>query len=294
MGPTLRTVSRQDGPAFISAVRDRVAVAGDYVYVADGYAGLGVYRLGRNESVELIGSYETGEYATGVRLKGAHAYVFDTRNGQVAYDIREPKALRQLSAAETMGAALADGSDRQAPDANYVAALVDDRIYIARADLGVAVIETRSPKGLPPPPFRKVIVYSPTGADLLKTEGIELRTAVISRISKAEPEPDVPVSEDKASPESLLVTPTAGLAAPQPALIPAAPLVLTLTASWEDGAVKLQISGPSGQAIRLQRSSNMAGAWEDWKTITLGDAPSEVLEAEPSGASHVFYRAVTP
>src|SRR5439155_18938457 len=41
-----------------------------------------------------------------------------------------------------------------------VAAIVDRRVYIAREDLGVAVIEMRSPPGLPPPPFRnRVTTY---------------------------------------------------------------------------------------------------------------------------------------
>ena len=55
--------SARDAPAYISSVNHRVAIRGDYVYLADGYAGLGVYSLSDRPNPRLVGEYPTGEYA---------------------------------------------------------------------------------------------------------------------------------------------------------------------------------------------------------------------------------------
>ena len=58
----LQRVSRpgNDAPAYVSAVNQRVAIHGDYVYVADGTEGLAVYQLTGGSEARLVGEDKTG------------------------------------------------------------------------------------------------------------------------------------------------------------------------------------------------------------------------------------------
>src|SRR5258708_35556558 len=89
--------SAHDDPAYISSVGHRVAVRGDVVYVADGYAGLGVYKLGGPGSPRFLGGYPTGEYTRSVWVDGERAYTSDSLNGTVVFDLSDPTKLRQVA-----------------------------------------------------------------------------------------------------------------------------------------------------------------------------------------------------
>jgi hypothetical protein len=70
-------------------------------------------------------------------------------------------------------------------------------------------------------------------------------------------------------------------------------LRLAVTAGPLPDGLHLRIEGAAGQAARIQRSENLAD-WTDWKTITLEDAPSFLIDDTLSDSGHLFYRAVTP
>lgn len=57
-----------------------------------------------------------------------------------------------------------------------------------------------------------------------------------------------------------------------------------------DGRIHLQLGGASGQSVRVQRSPNLVD-WEHWKTVTLGENVSELIDTIAS-TSPWFYRAV--
>ena len=61
----------------------------------------------------------------------------------------------------------------------------------------------------------------------------------------------------------------------------------------ELGAFGLRLHGPHGVSIRVQRSTNLM-EWENWQSVTLGAAPSELSDADAINVTRRFYRAVTP
>jgi hypothetical protein len=268
----------------------RVAVRGDIVFLADGYAGLGVYSLTDPENPRLMGAYSTGEYTYSVSVDGDRADTFDSLNGTVAFDVRDPLRLRRVALSEVRPDEIAralhgeigiDGGDMQG-----VAAIVGNRVYLARHDRDVVVIEMRSPPDIPPPPFRtRVIIHraampgfassavlqalQPGSASLPPGPAIQANAAVVSLDDAFAPADESVVS------------------------ISATTTRLQLKAGIETGRLKLWISGPIGQPVRVQRSPTLLGDWEDWQTITLGDAPSELTDEEAAGADQTFYRAVS-
>jgi hypothetical protein len=57
-----------------------------------------------------------------------------------------------------------------------------------------------------------------------------------------------------------------------------------------DGAISLPVSGPAGQAVRVQRSTNLVH-WEDWQTVTLDGNVKQLLD-DPAATELRFYRAI--
>jgi LVIVD repeat len=279
--------SAHDAPAYISSVAHRVAVAGDFVYLADGYAGLGVYKLklGGPESARLIGEYLTGEYTHTVRVDGDWAYALDSLNGIVVFDVRDPMKLRRLADAspEAMARAFRDDVGSDSGGVKGVAAMVENRVYIARQDLGVAVIEMRSPRDMPPPPFRHSIIQN----------------AAVPMDHSLNANVQVPLSEVHPPPVSaqMLIGAASGddyTAIPAETNFRASAAPPELTAHFEAGILILRLSGSPGQTLHVQRSSSVTGEWKDWQTITLGEVPTELTDEEAASADQIFYRAVTP
>jgi hypothetical protein len=54
-----------------------------------------------------------------------------------------------------------------------------------------------------------------------------------------------------------------------------------------------RLSSEPGATLRVQRSSNLQD-WEDWQTVTLGDAPVELSNPDAAPTSARFFRALQP
>jgi hypothetical protein len=57
-----------------------------------------------------------------------------------------------------------------------------------------------------------------------------------------------------------------------------------------DGVIQLPVSGPNGQTVRVQRSTNLVD-WVDWQTVTLNGSVNELLD-EPASTPFRFYRVI--
>ncbi len=58
-----------------------------------------------------------------------------------------------------------------------------------------------------------------------------------------------------------------------------------------DGSSQLPVSGPNGQTVRVQRSTNLVD-WVDWQTVTLNGSVKELLDGPAAGIPFRFYRVV--
>jgi hypothetical protein len=67
-------------------------------------------------------------------------------------------------------------------------------------------------------------------------------------------------------------------------------ITLALTPSMSSGRLLLSLTGPTGLAYTVQSSSDLI-AWENVTNFTFALPTSEVLNLQPPGASHLFYRA---
>ena len=56
--------------------------------------------------------------------------------------------------------------------------------------------------------------------------------------------------------------------------------------------MRIYVTGPPGENVQLQRGATLTD-WADWQTVTLSDAPVPVEDADVTGSSQRFYRAVT-
>jgi hypothetical protein len=69
-------------------------------------------------------------------------------------------------------------------------------------------------------------------------------------------------------------------------------LVLTAPERALNGILRINVTGPPGANVQLQRGATLSD-WADWQTVTLIDAPVQVQDADVAGSSQRFYRAVT-
>ena len=67
-------------------------------------------------------------------------------------------------------------------------------------------------------------------------------------------------------------------------------VTLALTPGMSSGRLLLSLTGPTGLDYTVQRSSDLI-AWENVTNFTFALPTSEVLNLQPPGASHLFYRA---
>ena len=80
----------------------RVAIAGNYAYVADAYTGLQVIDVS-NPGAPVIVGHVTTNYATDVAVNGSHAYVADYTSGLRVIDISNPASPALVGTADTPG-----------------------------------------------------------------------------------------------------------------------------------------------------------------------------------------------
>ncbi len=70
-----------------------------------------------------------------------------------------------------------------------------------------------------------------------------------------------------------------------------ASMALTLVGRGPDGQFQLSISGPPGQALRLQTSGDLVH-WQDWTNVTTSGGQDTYSDTPPPGTTWRFYRAV--
>ena len=70
-------------------------------------------------------------------------------------------------------------------------------------------------------------------------------------------------------------------------------LRLELTTRIDQNTVRFQLSGESGQTVRVQRSTDLIN-WTDWQSAIFGAAPSIVSDTNAATAPVRFYRVVSP
>ena len=76
-------------------------VSGDYLYVADGEAGLRIIDISSPSSPKEVGAYDTPGCAWAVHVSGSYAYVADGRKGLRVIDISDPSSPKEVGAYDT-------------------------------------------------------------------------------------------------------------------------------------------------------------------------------------------------
>jgi hypothetical protein len=69
------------------------------------------------------------------------------------------------------------------------------------------------------------------------------------------------------------------------------PVVLDLPSLTVDFQFRVTTSSPAPERVRVQRSVNLVD-WEDWRTVTWDEGPSELLDAEAGTTPYRFYRTI--
>lgn len=267
-----------------SRMQDRVVLSDAAVYLADGYAGLGAFSLADPAHPRLLGRYSTGGCTESVRWRGDRVYARDSLQGWVGFEVLPSGMLRRSSFDLDAEARLAAGPSTEYPAGTlpFVAAVVDERLYLARDDFGVVVLPMQSPSGQPHAGFRtRARINTHTPVRLEMVDGLQLLPMPANGA----------VLEGRRSSE---VTDGSEEANPPRIALPARPWaswpVLQLSARFTEGVAGLQISGPKGQRVLIQRAASVLGEWTDWRTIVLPEAPVDLVDEEAGGLEQMFYR----
>ncbi len=69
------------------------------------------------------------------------------------------------------------------------------------------------------------------------------------------------------------------------------PITLTLSSLGSRNALELVTRSPAPATVRVQRSVNLMD-WEDWKSVSRDDGPSELQDADAGTTPHRFYRGI--
>ncbi|UCG52213.1 MAG: Ig-like domain-containing protein [Candidatus Latescibacterota bacterium] len=113
-----------------------VAVAGDYVYVADTSQGLVVFDITDPTNCPLAGSYDIGGSPTDVVVGGDHAYVTEGTQGIHVIDVSDPTSPTPVQTYDT-------------PDSAAGVFVAGEYAYVADNSSGIQVIQIAQPV-LPP------------------------------------------------------------------------------------------------------------------------------------------------
>jgi hypothetical protein len=198
--------------------------------------------------------------------------------------VANPSNLRVESDKNPEGVAAA--SEPEADRA--IVAVIGNRIYISR-DNGVIELELHGMR-LP----QATAIASEQGADPTSTEvalplEAHLRTATTEWQDPVFPKVAAQVQALPAAAEQAGVGPGTEH---RPAVIaPTEPP--TIAGAWESGVFRLQVTGISGQRVRVQRAFSLDGFWEDWQMLRTSEVPTELTDEAAGGRDQMFYRAVT-
>ena len=109
-----------------------VAVADNYAYLADGWAGLQVMDIGNPANPQWIGSFVTFGYACGVAVAGHYAYLADGTNGLLVINISNPASPQGVGGYHSGGCASG-------------VAVAGHYAYVADQWVGLQVIDVSDP-----------------------------------------------------------------------------------------------------------------------------------------------------
>jgi hypothetical protein len=275
--------SDHDAPAYISSSRDRVAIRGDVVFVAAGDAGLVVYKFQGHAPPQLLGAYPIGEYATTVLADGNRAYVWGPQHDTFAFDVSNPADLRPAEVSpDALARAMGARNVADSTSPNGFAAIAGHWLYVAADNLGVVEIDFEFDSAVPTPQGPRTIIQSPRPPR-------EPGAGATARLPLRDIHPGVQVQAENEMIQQ--VKRLTGANSSAALTIAAGP---ELTASFQAGPLTLRISGTPGQTVRIQRTSDLTGEWEDWQTTVLDEAGVEIIDATSADNHQIFYRAVVP
>jgi hypothetical protein len=294
------TQPQRVGDCVTSGSAKGVAVSGAHAYVANmGGVGLQVIDISNPTKPMVIGGCDWVGDALDVAVAAGCAYVagwwqepgFSSRDGLIVFDIHDPANPELVGHFETARARRVGG---------YYAkgvALTGKYACIAAGPKGLFVVDVGDPhnpqsvgncstKGS----AQGVVVWGHhayVASDYAGVEVIDLRDPTTPRRVGGNSAFDalaVMVDADRV----FVATGSQGLV-----ILPTLAPPLSLGGPWlgPGGEVHVVISGPAGAVTRLQRSSDLR-AWEDWRTLTLGEEPVEVEDSEAEANDRRFYRAV--
>lgn len=69
------------------------------------------------------------------------------------------------------------------------------------------------------------------------------------------------------------------------------PLTIDVLPATPGKLLKLHSSSPAPETLRVERSTNLLD-WEDWRTVSRDEGPSEVTDPDAGTTPYRFYRVV--
>ncbi|MBI4325006.1 MAG: hypothetical protein HY674_07045 [Chloroflexi bacterium] len=267
-----------------------VAVAGNHAYVAYG-VGLEVIDVSNPANPVRLGRYDTSGDAWDAAVAGNHAFVTEWLAGLEVIDVSNPANPVRVGGVDTEHA--------------YGVAVSGNHAYVAGARQqgtnwipGLQVIDVSNPAN----PVR-VGGYDTSGYAVavagnyayLAVGGAGLQVIDIS-------DPANPVRVGRFDTSGFARGVAVGVAVVGDLIYMVASeqglLILELSRPpWLEvsglNPFTFRLSGEPGATLRVQRSPNLQD-WEDWQTVTLGDAPVELSDPDVATTAARFFRAVQP
>jgi hypothetical protein len=278
----------------------RVAVSGNYAYVASSVRYDGTNRVGGGLEVidvtnpanpQRVGGYDTTRFAWGVAVSGNYAYVMAKWDGLQVIDVSNPANPRRVGGY---------------PTASYAqdVAVSGSYAYVADRDAGLQVIDVSNPAN----PQRAGGYYD-SRADAVGV-AVSGNYAYVGNVASrfslglqvidvSDPRQPRLVGGNSAF-DAFNVTVagnkvfvTAGVEGLMILDLFRAPLRLEPVSPQQPGAFRFLLHGEAGLSVRVQRSSNLRD-WEDWQSVTFSATPAELTDPNAGAVPHRYYRAVYP
>lgn len=321
--PMISTTLPTDGMAWDVALTNRRA------YVATGEAGLMIADISSSANPHRLGVLDTPGDARAVLASGATVYVADGTEGVQVVDVTDPLQPRRLGGHGTTGWAtglakqgdhllvacreagllVLDVSDPSNPRSvatynrgGYVVAVTvaGSRALLSDGLEGITILDITHPADL------KRIGAAPGGGGYGRGIAVSGRFAYVAAdragvqvYDLADPTRPRHLGGNAAleayrlaiSGGKLFAAGGQGGLGVFDLFTPA--LNVAASATQASGSLNLQVDGPPGTSVRIQRSDDLQ-AWQDWQTLTLGELPQTLSDAVSKSQERVFYRAVSP
>lgn len=269
-----------------------VGVSGNYVYLAEGGAGLEVIDVSDPANPRRVGRYDdTRGYARDVTVSGNYAYVAYDYAGLEVIDVSNPGNPKRVVGYDTRGYA-----EAVAVSGSY-AYVVGDRRWTGSNYVGFfEVVDVSNPANP-----QRAGGYTGLAAGGVAVSGNYAYVADggLQVIDVSDPTQPRRVGGNSAfyASDVIVAGNNVFVAAGGQGLMILdlfrAPLWLEPVSQQQPGAFRFLLHGEAGLSARVQRSSNLRD-WEDWPSVTLGTIPAELTDTNAGVIPHRFYRAVSP